>query len=915
MKNALDKSDPESHGEIRDLERSDVVAHLSRDDPTTSGTEVFVVRDSQDSVRALTETGSEVDEREKTIISQRPVAAPEEFYKSMPLADLAAMLEGKRLDHFQVEQMIGGGGMGAVFRGRDERLDRTVAIKVIPAAKRDPETLRRFRLEAQAAARLDHPNIARVYYVGEADQWNYIVFEFIDGVNIRDLVAMEGPLSVDDAVFYTRQIAEALCHAHERAVVHRDIKPSNILVTAGGVAKVVDMGLARNNALDKSTADATASGITLGTFDYISPEQARDPRDADVRSDLYSLGCSLFFMLTGHPPFPEGTALQKLLNHGSQPPPDPRGWRDDLSDQLYEIVMKLMAKQPGNRYQKPAELINDLMLLAKLEELPRSQLPGTMMITPTVAQRSLLETNLPWMVAFAFLLGSTLWLRSVQAIADGYTFPELPSKAGATEFSAPASASDAQATVNQPVEQMPVPEAASTVAQPPANLNALAMQPPSELGENPAVLFGTGALAGPSLKEPAVDLATGDESTAGPGLNLAPSTLGRILQAPIVVSEFRPADVKLDRWESNIARAIQQLDANQERLEIELRGRVVLSKPLSLAGRELVIRGAPETSPRIEIAPELFDRLDDWSGAFELRDASLGLHGVGIRAAPSGIVRQRKIAIFDLEGESNLVLTGSSLTISAAAESARSMFAVLVDEKPPSFNSFATESMATHTTTITAIDTAFRGQASWLGARIDPGAYHRVGVGLTNSLLALEGVALEVARAVDSQNSVSRQIRLVCRQSTFLTQDGFAVLDFTGPSAPLFSLNRTSDNCIFASSRSEAHILLQGSLSPGLLGDMPWLLLKGNDNAYDANVSAITACRDRNGSITKTFGFNEATQESWFDERGTERRIPWVSEPLQTTNLAQSTLADYRVRQDGFFSPGVEESSDFPGLE
>ncbi|MCA9134826.1 MAG: serine/threonine protein kinase, partial [Planctomycetales bacterium] len=361
--------------------------------------------------------GGEAAEDDKTVISQRPVAAPEEFYRSMPLAELAQILEGHQLDHFLVEQMIGGGGMGAVFRGRDLRLDRVVAIKVIPASKRDPETLRRFRLEAQAAAKLDHPNIARVYNVGEAEQWNYIVFEFIDGVNIRDLVDIEGPLSVDDAVYYTRQVAEALQHAHERNVVHRDVKPSNVLVTASGAAKVVDMGLARSTALDKSTTDATASGVTLGTFDYISPEQARNPRDADVRSDLYSLGCTLFYMLTGNAPFPDGTALQKLLSHGSQPPPDPRNWRDDLSDQLYAITMKLMAKRPSDRYQKPEELISDLILLAEIEDLPRSQAPGTLLVTPTIAQRSLLETNLPWLVAFAFLMGSTLWLQSVQSLS------------------------------------------------------------------------------------------------------------------------------------------------------------------------------------------------------------------------------------------------------------------------------------------------------------------------------------------------------------------------------------------------------------------------------------------------------------------------------------------------------------------
>jgi eukaryotic-like serine/threonine-protein kinase len=152
----------------------------------------------------------------------------------------------------------------------------------------------------------------------------------------------------------------------------------------------------------------TASGITLGTFDYISPEQARNPRDADVRSDLYSLGCSLFFMLTGHPPFPEGTALQKLLNHGSLPPPDPSGWRDDISDELYQILMKLMAKRPGDQYQKPVDLVNDLLLLAQIADLPRSQGPSTLAIHPTAAQPTLLENHLPWIVAAVLLLGTTV---------------------------------------------------------------------------------------------------------------------------------------------------------------------------------------------------------------------------------------------------------------------------------------------------------------------------------------------------------------------------------------------------------------------------------------------------------------------------------------------------------------------------
>lgn len=363
---------------------------------------------------------------DKTVISARPNSPQErdELFRSVTIAEVARVLEGRTLDHFVLERLIGGGGMGAVFRGRDTRLDRTIAIKVVPSQRRDADALRRFRSEAQAAARLDHPNIARVYYVGEAEAWNYIVFEYIDGINIRDLVDRDGPLSVDDAVYYTRQVAEALQHAHERDVVHRDIKPSNLLVTANGHVKLVDMGLARSTSQDRSSADLTASGVTLGTFDYISPEQARDPRDADVRSDLYSLGCTLYFMLTGEPPFPDGTALQKLLSHGSQPPPDPRRFRPELGDELIAIMMKLMAKKPADRYQKPTELVGDLILLADLEHLPKSRMPGSMTITPTIAQRSLVETHLPWLLSAAVLVVSTLWIQNMESWSASYTLPQ-----------------------------------------------------------------------------------------------------------------------------------------------------------------------------------------------------------------------------------------------------------------------------------------------------------------------------------------------------------------------------------------------------------------------------------------------------------------------------------------------------------
>ncbi|MFN7877098.1 MAG: serine/threonine-protein kinase [Pirellula sp.] len=322
--------------------------------------------------------------------------------------EVANSLVGKQLDHFRIDTLVGIGGMGAVFRGEDLRLNREVAIKAVALEGRDPEAMRRFRFEAQSAAKLDHPNIARVYYVGETPFWSYIVFEFVEGVNLRDLITRQGPLSVDHSVYLIRQVAQALQHASDRQVVHRDIKPSNIVLAQNGQAKIVDMGLARVTELDRSSNDLTASGVTLGTFDYISPEQANDPRDADVRSDLYSLGCTWYYLLTGSPPFPDGTALQKLLMHGSKMPEDPRVFRSDLSDSLIAILRKLIAKRPADRYQQPTDLIDDLQTLAVIENLEwtRTTDPRDSVYEHPVSVGRWLA---PYLVAFSLLLASTLW--------------------------------------------------------------------------------------------------------------------------------------------------------------------------------------------------------------------------------------------------------------------------------------------------------------------------------------------------------------------------------------------------------------------------------------------------------------------------------------------------------------------------
>ncbi|MFO1096270.1 MAG: serine/threonine-protein kinase [Planctomycetaceae bacterium] len=312
---------------------------------------------------------------------------------------------GLRLGHFVVEERIGRGGMGGVFRAVDERLNRVVALKVLaPTYARDPAAAERFRNEAQAAARLDHENIARVYYVGEDQGVPFIAFEFVRGTNVRDFILQKGTLSPAEAVNYTLQIAQALRHTQAARVVHRDIKPSNIIITPSGHAKLVDLGLARQEQVEPAR-ELTVPGTTLGTFDYIAPEQARDPRNVDVRTDIYSLGCTLYHMLTSEPPFPQGTMIQKVVDHHRDAPPDPVERNPLVPPQLSRIVRRMMASNPDERYSGPESLIHELAQVAAALGLHPTQGDNLIWVRPLYQpQPGFFEHNKGWLVTLAALL-------------------------------------------------------------------------------------------------------------------------------------------------------------------------------------------------------------------------------------------------------------------------------------------------------------------------------------------------------------------------------------------------------------------------------------------------------------------------------------------------------------------------------
>jgi serine/threonine protein kinase len=269
------------------------------------------------------------------------------------------------LGPYQLLERLGAGGMGQVFKARHVGLGRLVALKLIhPDRLEDDLALRRFLREARSAAALEHPNVVRAFEADLIGDVPFFTMELVEGTDLAKLVASQGPLSVAAACDCIRQAALGLQHAFERGLVHRDIKPANLIRDSRGVVKLLDLGLARPEVVGQATV-LTVEGSTLGTPDFVSPEQARDAHAVDIRSDLYSLGCTLYFLLAGQPPFPGGSLSEKLLRHLLDAPAPLERWRRDVPASVSAVVRRLMAKKPEERYQTPADAA------AALEAAPR----------------------------------------------------------------------------------------------------------------------------------------------------------------------------------------------------------------------------------------------------------------------------------------------------------------------------------------------------------------------------------------------------------------------------------------------------------------------------------------------------------------------------------------------------------------
>ena len=268
-------------------------------------------------------------------------------------------LQGKHkgfcLGSYRIIDRLGSGGAGLVYLARHEVLGKRFAIKVLPqACADDPVALGRFRREARAAAVLDHPNVVQVYDFREEGGLNYIVMEYVEGPTLQRLMGRRGRLAVATACEYARQAALGLQHAHEHGLVHRDVKPGNLVVDATGTVKVLDLGLARYQPDAEEDGESLTrkfnSNQVLGTSDYLSPEQALSLHDVDGRADVYSLGATLYALLTGAPPFPEGSVAKKLMLHQTATPTPVHALRADVPEDLSAAVARMLAKKPGDRF-------------------------------------------------------------------------------------------------------------------------------------------------------------------------------------------------------------------------------------------------------------------------------------------------------------------------------------------------------------------------------------------------------------------------------------------------------------------------------------------------------------------------------------------------------------------------------------
>ncbi len=899
-------------------------------------------------------------ETQPTVISRRPPipmlpqGSASGSAKAEPV-DANGIAPGTRLGDIELGEYIGGGGMGRVYRGQDTRLGRTVAVKVLGRDQvADQEAVRRFLNEARSVARLNHQHIAQVYFAGESDGLPYIVFEFVEGTNIRRLVDKKGPLPLAEALSYTLQIADAVSHAAEHHVVHRDIKPSNVLIEAHGKAKLIDLGLARINEPDSTETDLTASGVTLGTFDYISPEQARDPRNADIRSDTYSLGCTFFYMLAGRPPFPEGTVLQKLLQHQGDEPPDVCQFRPDLPEEVGRVLGKMMAKDPQRRYQSAARLIEALLSLADLIGL-RPTGPGyTVWLPPRPTTVSTVQRHLPWL---APVVAMGAMLLALNFFWSGRESPGWVSTGAPAVSAKPAGGSrPSSAQVERP---------GPSSAQPPVAAGGAAGQPAPNPA--PATVAGHGQPEAPSAADVAAGPSTPSPHAAGAAAT-ADSLIEKLLRRPspvaglsgqplvaeLAVAERGPWGLSVGR--AGVGRAVglgppgpraesadplaensaprqstlvvvpvpdgpQQFSSLTAALEarppaavVELRfnGRRE-AKPIRLTNRKVTLRAGEGFQPVIVFRPREIDPVIYPREMIALEGSELVVEGTALELDVPQDLPSESWSLVAAGGAARLELVDSSLTIrnAAAGQSAYHRQVAFVRVKSPLEASLAADSEAASPAPPLELrikDSIVRGEAVMLRVESD----RTVRLDWNNGLLATSEHFL-VVEAGARPPVASREDLFQLTHVTAVGGEGFCRFEFN-PRRPHVCPARfeLASNVIATGDRPL--VTLSGAL--GTEKSLDRISWKGRKNLGSSGAEAVAIVVPEGAEEP---GPSADLIDQWkqrADELPSPEALPWLNAPGGDRPYHARTPKDYLLDPAAFSSSGStgDDAGQTPGM-
>lgn len=842
---------------------------------------------------------------------------------------------GCRLGHFLIEEAIGSGGMGAVFRAVDERLQRVVALKVLaPALSRDVGSVQRFLNEARSAARLDHDNIARVYFIGDDQGLHFIAHEFVTGRNVRDIIRESGPLEPADAVNYALQMASALNHTAAAGVVHRDIKPSNIIIAPNGRAKLVDLGLAKKQN-SESVGELTIAGTTLGTFDYISPEQAKDPRNVDVRSDIYSLGCTVYHMLTGEPPYPEGTVLQKLLDHQGKDAPDPAAKNPRVPERLSQIVRKMMASDPRARYATPDELILDLLPIAASYGLRGTNPEGLVWTTTAPPKERFLEQHVGWVVTAAILLLMVFLINNFnrpgqRSPGNGPTVVQKnpqpsdpvsrPADAAVNNSSGPGNSSGISTTprtngmltpersiVDADVVPTPIDDFPSFVSRPPM---VDANEPSATVGANGVSPGGPAAVARQPVEAQKPKL-TGSESVATIPRNF--DDIQQPVEPPRAVPQI---SVLSETGEPKGFPTLEAAAADaRDGAIIELRyngSRGSLEKPLRISNKKLTIRAARGYRPAVRFSPREIPAEGFETRMIDVAGGSVDLVNLDLEMSVRDEINTDSWALLSLAGSGRVRLEGVNITVPSSGMRSAAVVEIV------SGTDRSLDKMKMINSGGTGMPPLFDVR---IGESLVAGACDLVverdtapcAVNIEGSVLALSGSVLAVYGSNDARADDAK-VALSIEHATCILGRGLIHMDSGDLPRYLMPVSVTARNNIFAAGAAGQFVSMTGNTSPE---DFRRLLQwDGDRNFYDRFETFWSVTSRRVTGTDSAFRFEDwkralGDADSDANNSGIVWRRPW-SEWSETfrRNPAAVKADDLALARGSLAVAGATDGSD-----